>query len=79
MHSGTPASALAAVMRLVQQGGVSFITGQTLSSHPLAIAPKLDGLNALLIDVYSSSEDLITAGCQPNFFRVTTPDSVPPR
>ena len=33
-------------------------------------------VNALLIDVYSSSEDLKTAGCQPNFFRVTTPDSV---
>jgi ABC-type branched-subunit amino acid transport system substrate-binding protein len=75
-HSGTPTSALAAVTRLVQQGGVSFITGQTPSSHSLAIAPKLDGLNALLIDVYSSSEDLMTIGCQPNFFRVTTPDSV---
>ena len=74
--SGTPASALAAVTRLVQQDGVSFVTGQTPSSHSLAIAPKLDGLNALLIDVYSSSEDLKTAGCQPNFFRVTTPDSV---
>lgn len=75
-HSGTPASALAATTRLVQQGGASFITGQTPTSHSLAIAPKLDGLNALMIDVYSQGDDLLTKACQPNYFRVTTPDSV---
>lgn len=75
-HAGTPASALAATTRLVQQSGASFITGQTPTSHSLAIAPKLDGLGALMIDAYSQGDDLMTKACQPNFFRVTTPDSV---
>ena len=75
-HAGTPASAIAAANKLVQQGGVSFLTGQTPTSHSLAIAPKLADLNALEIDVYSSGDDLMTKNCQPNFFRVTTPDSV---
>jgi ABC-type branched-subunit amino acid transport system substrate-binding protein len=75
-HSGTPASAQAAVSRLVQQEGAKFITGQTPSGHSLAIAPKLDSLGALMIDVYSSSDDLLTKACQANYFRVTTPDSV---
>lgn len=75
-HSGTPASAQAAVSRLVQQEGAKFITGQTPSGHSLAIAPKLDSLGALMIDVYSSGDDLLTKACQANYFRVTTPDSV---
>jgi ABC-type branched-subunit amino acid transport system substrate-binding protein len=75
-HSGTPASAQAAVSRLVQQEGAKFITGQTPSGHSLAIAPKLDSLGALMIDVYSSSDELLTKACQANYFRVTTPDSV---
>ena len=75
-HAGTPASAIAAASRLVQQGGVSFVTGQTPTSHSLAIGPKLADLNALQIDVYSSGDDLMTKSCQANFFRVTTPDSV---
>ncbi|MBN8756627.1 MULTISPECIES: ABC transporter substrate-binding protein [unclassified Variovorax] len=75
-HAGTPSSAIAAVNRLVQQGGVSFVTGQTPTSHSLAISPKLAALNALMIDVYSQGDDLMTKACQPNFFRVTTPDSV---
>ena len=75
-HAGTPASAIAAATRLVQQGGASFLTGQTPTSHSLAIAPRLGQLNALMIDVYSQGDDLMTKACQPNFFRVTTPDSV---
>jgi ABC-type branched-subunit amino acid transport system substrate-binding protein len=75
-HAGTPASAIAAVTKLVQQEGCSFVTGQTPTSHSLAIAPKLDGLNALMIDMYSQGDDLMTKACQPNYFRVTTPDSV---
>ena len=75
-HAGTPASAIAAANKLVQQGGVSFLTGQTPTSHSLAIAPKLADLNAIEIDVYSSGDDLMTKSCQPNYFRVTTPDSV---
>ncbi len=75
-HSGTPATALAAASKLAQQGGVSVIIGQTLSSHSLALQPKLDGLNVLQIDSYAQSNDLMTKSCAPNYFRVNTPDSV---
>ncbi len=75
-HSGTPATALAAASKLAQQGGVTVIIGQTLSSHSLALQPKLDGLNVLQIDSYAQSNDLMTKSCAPNYFRVNTPDSV---
>jgi ABC-type branched-subunit amino acid transport system substrate-binding protein len=75
-HSGTPATALAAATKLAQQGGVSVIVGQTLSSHSLALQPKLEGLNVLHIDTYAQSNDLMTKSCSPNYFRVNTPDSV---
>ena len=47
-HSGTPAAALAALSRLVEQQGVPFVAGLSSSSTSLAISPKLAGLNALL-------------------------------
>jgi ABC-type branched-subunit amino acid transport system substrate-binding protein len=75
-HSGTPATALAAATKLAQQGGVSVIIGQTLSSHSLALQPKLDALNVLHIDTYAQANDLMTTSCAPNYFRVNTPDSV---
>jgi branched-chain amino acid transport system substrate-binding protein len=75
-HSGAPAAAVAAATKLAQQGGVSMITGQTLSSHSLALAPKLDSLNVLLIDAYAQSNDLMTKSCAPNYFRVNTPDAL---
>lgn len=78
-HSGTPAAALAAATKLAQQGGVSMITGQTQSSHSLALVPKLDALNVLLIDSYAQSNDLMTKSCAPNYFRVNTPDAVTTR
>ena len=78
-HSGTPASALAAATKLAQQGGVSMITGQTLSSHSLALVPKLEGLNVLLIDTYAQSNELMTKSCAPNYFRVNTPDALTTR
>lgn len=78
-HSGTPATALAAATKLAQQGGVSVIMGQTLSSHSLALVPKLDGLNVLMIDTYAQSNDLMTKSCAPNYFRVNTPDALTTR
>lgn len=74
-HSGTPQAALAAAQRLAQQGAV-MITGQTLSSHSLALVPRLDQMNVLFIDSYAQSNDLMTKSCAPNYFRVNTPDSV---
>jgi branched-chain amino acid transport system substrate-binding protein len=78
-HSGTPAAALAAATKLAQQGGVSMITGQTQSSHSLALVPKLESLNVLMIDTYAQSNDLMTKSCTPNYFRVNTPDAVTTR
>ncbi|MEQ1806401.1 MAG: ABC transporter substrate-binding protein, partial [Burkholderiaceae bacterium] len=78
-HSGTPAAALAAATKLAQQGGVSVIMGQTLSSHSLALSPKLDALNVLHIDTYAQSNDLMTKSCAPNYFRVNTPDALTTR
>ncbi len=75
-HNGTPAAAVAAATRLVQQGGVSLILGQTLSSHSLALVPKLTDLNVLFIDHYAESTDLMGKGCHPNYFRVSTPHAV---
>lgn len=78
-HSGAPAAALAAATRLAQQSGVKMITGQVLSSHALLMAPRLDSLNVLLIDAYSQSNDLMSKGCAPNYFRVSTPDALTTR
>ena len=78
-HSGTPAAAVAAATRLAQQGGVSVILGQTLSSHSLALVPRLESLNVLQIDHYAQSNDLMTKSCAPNYFRVNTPDALTTR
>ncbi|MBT2301889.1 ABC transporter substrate-binding protein [Variovorax paradoxus] len=78
-NSGSPAAAVAAATKLAQQGGVSVITGQLLSSHSMAISPKLEQLNALLIDGYAQANDLMTRSCSPNYFRVNTPDAATTR
>ena len=78
-HSGAPAAALAAATKLAQQAGVSLLMGQTLSSHSLALTPKLDGLNVIQIDHYAQSNDLMGKSCAPNYFRVNTPDALTTR
>jgi branched-chain amino acid transport system substrate-binding protein len=78
-HSGTPATAVAAATKLAQQGGVSLLMGQTLSSHSLALVPKLDSLNVIQIDHYAQSNDLMTKSCTANYFRVNTPDALTTR
>ncbi len=75
-HSGTPAAAVAAATRLAQQGGVSLLMGQTLSSHSLALVPKLTDLNVIFLDHYAQSNELMGKGCHPNYFRINTPDAV---
>jgi branched-chain amino acid transport system substrate-binding protein len=78
-HSGTPATALAAATKLAQQGGVTLLMGQTLSSHSLALVPKLEALNVIQIDHYAQSNELMTKSCAPNYFRVNTPDALTTR
>ncbi len=67
-HSGTPAAALAALSRLVEQQGVLFVAGLSSSSTSLAISPKLAGLNALFLDTTAASDDLTGKNCQANYF-----------
>lgn len=55
-HAGTPAAALAAANRLVEQQGVSFFAGLSSSSRSLALAPKLAAMNALFLDTTAASD-----------------------
>jgi branched-chain amino acid transport system substrate-binding protein len=75
-HAGTPASAIAAANRLVEQQGVSFFTGLNPSGTSLAIASKMSGLNALFIDATAASDDLTGKNCTPNYFRVGITDGM---
>ena len=74
-HAGTPAAALAAANRLVEQQGVSFFAGLSSSSTSLALAPKLAAMNALFLDTTAASDDLTGKSCQQNYFRVGLNDS----
>ncbi|MEO8298868.1 MAG: ABC transporter substrate-binding protein [Burkholderiales bacterium] len=75
-HAGTPATAIAAVTRLTQQDGVPFILGFSTSPMSLAIGPRLAGLNALQIDVSSTSDDVTGKGCATNMFRTSVSDAM---
>jgi branched-chain amino acid transport system substrate-binding protein len=75
-HAGTPASAVAAASRLVQQEGVSFLLGFNTSAMALAIGPKLTGLNAILIDANSTGDDQTGKNCQANYFRTSSTDGM---
>ena len=74
-HAGTPAAAIAAANRLVEQQGVSFFAGLSSSSTSLALSPKLSALNALFLDTTAASDDLTGKNCQQNYFRVGLNDS----
>lgn len=74
-HSGTPAAAVAAANRLVEQQGVSFFAGLSSSSTSLALAPKLSAMNALFLDTTAASDDLTGKNCTQNYFRVGLNDT----
>ncbi len=74
-HDGPPAGAIAAATKLVQQQGVSFFTALSPSGNSLALAPRLEGLNALYIDATAASDDLTGKSCSRNYFRVGIADS----
>lgn len=75
-HAGTPASAIAAATRLVEQQGVSFFTGLNPSGTSLAIASKMTAMNALFIDATAASDDLTGKNCGPNYFRIGITDGM---
>jgi branched-chain amino acid transport system substrate-binding protein len=75
-HAGTPAAAISAVSRLVEQQGVSFFAGLNASATALAINSKMSSLNALFLDTTAASDDLTGKNCQANYFRIGTNDSM---
>jgi branched-chain amino acid transport system substrate-binding protein len=75
-HAGTPATAIAAANRLVEQQGVSFFTGLNPSGTSLAIASKMSGMNALFIDATAASDDLTGKNCGQNYFRIGITDGM---
>ncbi|MEP6873767.1 MAG: ABC transporter substrate-binding protein [Burkholderiales bacterium] len=75
-YNGTPAGATAAVARLAQQQGVTLITGFTSSGNTLAIASRLEGLNALLIDGIAGADEITGKNCQRNLFRTAVNDTM---
>ena len=75
-HAGTPASAIAAASRLVEQQGVSFFTGLNPSGTSLAIASKMTAMNALFVDATAASDDLTGKNCGPNYFRIGITDGM---
>lgn len=74
-HEGSPATAVAAVQKLVQQQGVSFFTSLSPSGNSLAITARLREFNAIYLDATAASDDLTGKACNPNYFRIGLPDS----
>ncbi|MEO9228516.1 MAG: ABC transporter substrate-binding protein [Devosia sp.] len=75
-HAGTPATALAAVARLTQQEKVQFVTGFLTTGMSMAVAPRIESMNALLLDGSASGDDLTTKTCFSNYFRSMGTDSM---
>jgi branched-chain amino acid transport system substrate-binding protein len=70
-HSGTPATAIAAANKLVEQQGVSMFSGFFTSSMSAALAPRLAGMNVLMFDADTTSDDSIGKNCTANFFHTS--------
>lgn len=68
-HAGTPTTAQAAVTRLVEQEKTSFILGQNTSPIAMLLAPRVAGMNAIMLDSNAQTDDLTTKTCYPNYFR----------
>lgn len=67
-HAGTPATAIAAANKLVEQQGVSIFSGFFTSSISAALAPRLGGMNVLMFDADTTSDDSIGKNCTANLF-----------
>lgn len=74
-HAGTPAAAMAAFSKLVQQDKISFLTGSSNSAITLALLPRVNAANVLHIDPATASDEVISKGCHPNYFRTAPGDT----
>ncbi|MEO8299498.1 MAG: ABC transporter substrate-binding protein [Burkholderiales bacterium] len=75
-HAGTPAAAIASYQKLVEQQGITFVTGLNISSTALALAPKVATMNALLIDSTTAADALVGKQCSQNYFRIAMSDAM---
>lgn len=73
---GTPASAVAAASRLIEQQGAVAILGMNFSSTSIAVATKMPSMNALFLDNSAVSSDLAGKYCNPNYFHVAISDTM---
>ncbi|HEY4069584.1 MAG TPA: ABC transporter substrate-binding protein [Burkholderiaceae bacterium] len=67
-HAGTPATALSAANKLVEQQGVTMFSGFFTSSMSASLAPRLAAMNVLMFDADTTSDDSIGKNCTANFF-----------
>jgi len=74
--NGTPASAVTAATRAIQQDGAKIVMGMFTSSISASLSPKIAALGAVMIDPWSQSDDLIGKSCWTNYFRTSTSNSM---
>ena len=75
-YAPTPAGALQAVTRLAQQEKAVVVFGFITSAGSLAVAPRMESLNAIYLDSTSQANDLTTKACNANYFRSTFNDAM---
>jgi ABC-type branched-subunit amino acid transport system substrate-binding protein len=75
-YNGTPAGAVAAATRLVQQQGAALLTGFNITPASVALIPRLADLNALLVDPIAVSNDMIGKYCNRNYVHLPPTDSM---
>ena len=75
-YAPTPAGALQAVTRLAQQEKAAVIFGFITSAGSLAVAPRMEALNAIYLDSNSQASDLTTKACNANYFRSAVNDGM---
>ncbi|MEO8299871.1 MAG: ABC transporter substrate-binding protein, partial [Burkholderiales bacterium] len=75
-HAGTPAATVAAVQRLIEHQGASFVSGLQVSSTALAVAAKMSQFNGILIDPSTASDALSGKNCTANYFRTSINDTI---
>lgn len=75
-YAPTPAGALQAVTRLAQQEKAAVVFGFITSAGSLAVAPRMEALNAIYLDSTSQANDLTTKACNANYFRSTFNDAM---
>lgn len=72
---GTPNNTLQAVTGAIQQKGVKYVSGFFTSSTALVIQAQVKRLGAVALAAVNQSADLVGAGCNSNYFQVSTVDS----